>query len=172
MALFFERGYDAVTVADIAERAGLTKRSLFNHFADKPAIVFVSVDGLADDVIAALADIDRAMPPLRAAVLAFERATTVFDDYRDVTRQRRDLIDSSTELQERELSTLRAVGHRIALTLVERGVPQREAEFAAASATTVFTTAFDEWARGRRGRLATAIRHNLAAFIRAVGAAE
>lgn len=170
MALFFERGYDAVTVADIAERAGLTKRSLFNHFADKPEIVFVDVDGFAADVVAALAAVEPGLPPLDAAVLAFERAATVFDGLRDMTRRRRELIDSSTELRERELITLRALSDRIAAALVERRTPVREAGFAAISATAVFTTAFDEWARGRRGRLATAIRSNLRAFNSAVGA--
>lgn len=31
MELFAERGYAEVTVAEIADRAGLTKRTFFNH---------------------------------------------------------------------------------------------------------------------------------------------
>jgi AcrR family transcriptional regulator len=53
MTLFIERGYDDVTVADIAERAGLTKRSFFNHFADKPEVMFASADALQASVQAA-----------------------------------------------------------------------------------------------------------------------
>ncbi|MDB5827301.1 MAG: TetR family transcriptional regulator [Variovorax sp.] len=34
MALFVEHGYDETTVADIAERAGLTARTFFRYFAD------------------------------------------------------------------------------------------------------------------------------------------
>src|ERR1700712_760622 len=53
--LFTERGYDATTAAQIAERAGLTKTTLFRHFADKREIVFQgqqlfvsrAVDGVA-----------------------------------------------------------------------------------------------------------------------------
>ena len=33
--LFFEQGYDATTVAQIADRAGLTKSTFFRHFPDK-----------------------------------------------------------------------------------------------------------------------------------------
>ena len=40
MELFTERGYEHVTVAEIAERAGLTKRSFFRYFADKREVLF------------------------------------------------------------------------------------------------------------------------------------
>jgi AcrR family transcriptional regulator len=44
--LFTERGYDATTAAQIAERAGLTKTTLFRHFADKREILFQGQEGL------------------------------------------------------------------------------------------------------------------------------
>ena len=74
MALFIERGYDEVTVADIAERAGLTKRSFFNHFADKREVMFASADALQARVLAALTEADRDLGPLDTAVYAFARA--------------------------------------------------------------------------------------------------
>ena len=40
IALFDEQGYDATTVAEIAERAGLTKRTFFRYFADKREVLF------------------------------------------------------------------------------------------------------------------------------------
>ena len=40
LELFSERGYEATTTAQIAERAGLTKTTLFRLFADKREIVF------------------------------------------------------------------------------------------------------------------------------------
>ena len=33
LELFAERGYEQTTVAEIAERAGLTKRTFFRHYA-------------------------------------------------------------------------------------------------------------------------------------------
>ena len=46
VALFAERGYEATTAAQIAERAGLTKTTLFRHFADKREILFQGQDDL------------------------------------------------------------------------------------------------------------------------------
>ena len=42
--LFDERGYDATTVAEIAERAGLTKRTFFRYFSDKREVLFSGAD--------------------------------------------------------------------------------------------------------------------------------
>src|ERR1700744_481559 len=38
--LFTEQGYDATTVTEIAERAGVTKMTFFRHFADKREVLF------------------------------------------------------------------------------------------------------------------------------------
>ena len=40
IALFDEQGYEATTVAEIAERAGLTKRTFFRYFSDKREVLF------------------------------------------------------------------------------------------------------------------------------------
>ena len=40
LELVLERGYERATVAEITERAGLTKRTFFRHFADKREVLF------------------------------------------------------------------------------------------------------------------------------------
>lgn len=40
LALFLERGFDAVTVAEVAEAADVSVTTLFNHFPGKEALVF------------------------------------------------------------------------------------------------------------------------------------
>ncbi len=40
LALYSERGFDQTTAAQIAERAGVTERTFFRHFADKREVIF------------------------------------------------------------------------------------------------------------------------------------
>jgi AcrR family transcriptional regulator len=44
LELYYERGYDQTTTAEIAARAGLTERTFFRHFPDKREVLF---DGTA-----------------------------------------------------------------------------------------------------------------------------
>lgn len=43
-ALFEAKGYEATTMADIAEAVGISRRSLFNYFATKEALLFPFFD--------------------------------------------------------------------------------------------------------------------------------
>lgn len=56
--LFSERGFDAVTVIDIAERADVDPSTFFRHFGSKEAVIF-SEHG---DWIGRLADVVRSQP--------------------------------------------------------------------------------------------------------------
>src|SRR6476620_2200419 len=40
LELYRARGYDSTTVAEIAERAGLTERTFFRYFTDKREVLF------------------------------------------------------------------------------------------------------------------------------------
>lgn len=172
MMLFSEHGYDEVTVADIAGRAGLTKRSFFNHFTDKREVVFAGADSLQEGVLAALAEADSALGPLDAAVRAFTQAAAPIEGYPELARTRRALIDSSPELQERDLMKMAGMTAAVADVLAGRGVPRRTAAFAAQAATTVFTTAVDEWAREPGDGLAASIQSALSDFRAALGPQE
>src|ERR1700734_1759536 len=56
--LFVENGYEATTVAQIADRAGMNRATFFRHFADKREVLFGG-----EDVLAGLfADAIRAVP--------------------------------------------------------------------------------------------------------------
>jgi AcrR family transcriptional regulator len=161
MTLFFERGYDEVTVTDIAKQAGLTKRSFFNHFADKREVVFAAADGFEESVISALAEADSGLDPLDAAVSAFTRASAGLEEFPEFARARRKLIDSALELQERDLVKTASLTAAVADTLASRGLLRRDALYVAQAATTVFTTGVDEWAQDPQWGLAASIQQAL-----------
>jgi AcrR family transcriptional regulator len=51
MALFFERGYDAVTVADVAEHAGVSVATVFNYYDTKEDLFFDEVEPLLEQLV-------------------------------------------------------------------------------------------------------------------------
>lgn len=55
MALFFEQGFEATTLDQIAERASVSRRSLFHYFASKEEIVFSTKAGLGQLIADAVA---------------------------------------------------------------------------------------------------------------------
>ena len=55
MELYAERGYEQTTVAEIAQRAGLTARTFFRYFADKREVLFAGSEALGEQLDAALA---------------------------------------------------------------------------------------------------------------------
>jgi AcrR family transcriptional regulator len=172
MALFIDRGYDEVTVAEIAERAGMTKRSFFNHFADKREVMFASTDALQASVLAALAGASADLGPLDAVVQAFTQAAATMEDYTVLARTRQAIIDSSPDLQERDLLKMAAMTTAIAEALAPRGVPRRDAILVAQAATTLFATAVDEWTRDPRRGLVASIQEALNSLKAALAASK
>jgi TetR/AcrR family transcriptional regulator len=53
--LFAERGYEGTSMADLAERVGLRKASLFHHFASKDVLYAAVLARLIEDVGGAIA---------------------------------------------------------------------------------------------------------------------
>src|SRR5580704_12446983 len=54
LELFAHRGYRATTMDDIAERAGVTKPLLYQHFSSKRALYLELVDTIARDLLTAV----------------------------------------------------------------------------------------------------------------------
>jgi len=145
IALFDEQGYDATTVAEIAERAGLTKRTFFRYFADKREVLFSGSEHLEhlwlEAVAAAPADAD----PLTAATAGFDPVAEMFTERHEYARIRARIIASNPELQERELIKLQTLAGAIKTALVDRGVSENSAILAAQAGVTVFHVAFARW---------------------------
>jgi AcrR family transcriptional regulator len=74
-AVFVERGYAAATMDEIAERAGVTKPVVYDHFRSKEALLAACVDRgrqqLAELTLAAVDGVEEPRELLRRAVRAF-----------------------------------------------------------------------------------------------------
>src|SRR6202046_5729086 len=108
LTLYGERGYEEITVAEIAERAGLTKRTFFRYFTDKREVLFSGAVEFKQSVISSVVDAPGDASPIDAVALPLTQAGTRLTELGDAARQRQRLIKSSTDLQEREMIKMAA----------------------------------------------------------------
>jgi len=69
--LFAERGFDAVTVAEVAAAADVSEKTVFNHFATKEDLAFAGREEGIAQFVAAISD-----RPAGSSVLDVFRAMT------------------------------------------------------------------------------------------------
>ena len=155
MELYREPGYDKVTVAEIATRAGLTPRTFFRHFADKREVLFFGTDKLeasiADSVVAAREG-TRALDAVATALAAVARLSDDDPAHADFTRRRHAVIQAYAELRERELGKHASLVSIMAAALRSRGVTDLGARLAAEAGLAAFKVGFERWIADPAGR--------------------
>ncbi|GAA0275138.1 TetR family transcriptional regulator [Cryptosporangium japonicum] len=147
LELFTERGFEAVSTAEIAGRAGLTKATFFRHFPDKPEVLFWGQDLIATTFRHAIADGPASASPLELVRVAILAVAPVFDADRHrhaATRQR--LITSSATLHERAVLKRAALARTITDALQDRDVAAETAELAGLAGAAAFGAAYEHWA--------------------------
>ena len=171
--LFIERGFDGTTVAQIAERAGLTERTFFRHFADKPEVLFAGGHQLEDAVVESLASVPTEVPPFEALARAMTVATAAFfADRFAFARERQAIIVAHPGLQERELLKMESMAHGVSAALAARGVPDTAAQLAAQAGVGAFHVAFGRWVGSDGSRqLAEVVRESFDATAAITGGA-
>jgi AcrR family transcriptional regulator len=143
--LFAEQGYEATTVAEIAERAELSKRTFFRHFDDKREVLFFGSGELERLWLEAVVAAPTEAGPLAAVAAGFDPLAELFADRLTFAGLRARIIASNPELQERELIKLQRLAGALKASLVERGVALNAAVLAAQTGVTVFHVAFGLW---------------------------
>jgi len=152
MALFTERGYAKTTVEDIAERAGLTERTFFNHFSDKREVLFAGSEQFVNQIVDAVRAAPRAQPPLDAVLSAYESTNDFFEERRPFARKRSALIAAHPELQERELIKMMSLAAAITEALRQRGTSASGASLTAETGAAIFRVGFEQWLHDRKDR--------------------
>ncbi|MFG1605152.1 TetR/AcrR family transcriptional regulator [Actinoplanes sp. NPDC049265] len=160
--LFTEQGYDATTVAQIAERAGVTKSTFFRHFPDKRELLVAGQDALSQLLAEGIAAAPADAGPLEAVAAGLRRASDSMGPVnRELGPRLKAAVAASAELRERD--ALKSVGLAAAMTtaLVARGVPETTAAVAGEFGVLAFKRGYAAWVEDDRADLAT---HTLAAL--------
>jgi AcrR family transcriptional regulator len=163
--LFTEQGYDATTVAQIAERAGITKSTFFRHFPDKRELLAAGQETLSLLLTEGIAQAPEGSSPLEAVAAGLERASSEMGPMnRELGPRIKAAVAASAELQER--AVLKNVGLAAAMTdaLAARGVPDPVAHLAAELGVLAFKRGFAEWSESDREAANALAPHTLAAL--------
>lgn len=173
LALYAERGFDQTTAAQIADRAGLTERTFFRHFADKREVLFGGSAILQERIVTGVVDAPAADGPLDAVARGLEAAATLLGEFRrDLSRQRQAVIAANPELRERELAKLADYAAAVATALGRRGVSEAQATLAAEAGMTVLRVALQWWANGHDDRDLAAVMRDVLNEFRTVASSD
>ena len=169
--LFDEQGFERTTVTEIAQRAGLTQRTFFNHFADKREVLFGLASELQQAIVREIVAGPDPVAPLDAVLRALQAAAdTIFEERRAAVTRRHEIVEANPQLQERELSKQAALIDAIAAALRQRGLDPDSSLLAAGAGMLVLQTAMQRWtqpaeSRPLRALLSDAL-HSLRTMIR------
>lgn len=147
--LFTEQGYDATTVAQIAERAGVTKSTFFRHFPDKRELLVAGQETLGRLLAEGISEAPAGASALDAVAAGLERASGAMGPAnRELGPRLKAAVAASTELQERD--ALKSVSLAAAMTdaLLARGVPDPVAALAGELGVLAFKRGYAAWTDG------------------------
>jgi AcrR family transcriptional regulator len=144
--LFGEQGYENTGVAQIAERAGLTKSTFFRHFKDKREVLFSGQDELVELIVAGIAGAPESAGALAAVEGALVAMAVTFTDGRRANGPRRlAVIAANDELRERDAMKMAGFSSVMKDGLRQRGVPELDAAVAAELGVVALRVAYDRW---------------------------
>jgi AcrR family transcriptional regulator len=149
MRLFFERGFEATTLDEIAESADVSRRSLFHYFASKEEIVFSTKADFPDLLAEAVAQRPKDEPLLDMVENALMTLATRLQSaqVRDLAR----LIHETPALSAGDQAKYEKVERLLAKALANRkGLPETDitCRVTAATAIGILKLATEAWLTG------------------------
>ncbi|MBM9435331.1 TetR/AcrR family transcriptional regulator [Actinacidiphila bryophytorum] len=173
LELFLEHGYENVTVAEITERAGLTRRSFSRYFTDKRDVLFAGSEQLPVVLARSVRNAADTLTPFEALLTALVDVAGGLADQAPLAVQRRAVVRASPELQERGRTKFAAVIDAVADALRDRGTTESHATLLAEVGVAIFRTAFERWTdRPDDMDLPTRIREAAAEVAAGLGAVD
>ena len=146
LQLFSEQGYDETTVAQIAERAGLTKSTFFRHFPDKRDVLSAGQEALSRLLVEGIDSAPAQASPLSAVAAGLQRAAAAMGPFnRELAPRLRAAIAANTELQHRAALKQVGLAAAMAAALIARGFPEATATVAAELGALAFKEAYATW---------------------------
>lgn len=146
LELFSEQGYDETTVAQITERAGLTRSTFFRYFPEKRDVLTAGHETLRSLLAEGVAAAPASASVLEAVGAGLENAATALtSDMRDFGPRIQAVIAANKELQERAERKQVGLAATIRDALLARGVAESVAAVAAELGVIAFTQAHARW---------------------------
>jgi AcrR family transcriptional regulator len=144
-ALFVRQGFEQTTVDEIAEAAGLSRRSFFRYFPTKEDAVFGLLFDLGEELAAAVVARPASEPPWVALRAGCSVMLTPMLQRTDEAIALLRLINDTPSLRVRHQDKVDR--WRVLLTdaLQARGVPSLEADVLASAALAVFDVVCRQW---------------------------
>jgi AcrR family transcriptional regulator len=164
LELYADGGFEQTTVADLAERAGVTERTFFRHFTDKREVLFDGSDALQRAVLDAIAAAPPGRAPIDVVAGAFVTAAPFLEAKGEFAGRRAKAISTNPSLRERESLKMITLAAAAADALRVRGVGDPDAALAAEAGVTVFRLGFEKWVSGSSGGLGACIEETLHAL--------
>jgi AcrR family transcriptional regulator len=119
--LFAERGFDSVTVAEVARAADVSEATVFNYFPTKEDLFYSQMESFEEALVEAVRD----RPPGESVLAAFRRfilersARLSTDEAADVVARAARLIGASEALQTRERAVVARYTEALAALIAE-----------------------------------------------------
>ena len=143
--LFDEHGYDAVTVAAVAEAAEVGQRTLYRHFADKEDFLFAGDEEIHEVMAAAAASAPPDSTGYAILARAVRAGAAVLEPDRAILARRARVIARTPALQARDGMKHARLQQLFVDELVRRGHPHDRARLIAGVGIACVTEALTRW---------------------------
>ncbi|MCX0275301.1 TetR/AcrR family transcriptional regulator [Nocardia zapadnayensis] len=146
LELFAEQGYDNTTIAQIAERAELTRSTFFRHFSDKREILSAGQETLSRLLVEGIDSAPADATPLTAVAAGLDAVSGAMTEFnRELGPRLHAAIEANDELRTRDAMKNIGLATAIVKALRRRGVAEATAQVAAELGMLAFRTGFSRW---------------------------